>query len=539
MFKGNKKSFIISIALIGAIIFSAIAVLIVNLIENKNSEQAPIVEAAYDFANGALTSDDYVYYKISSLTALKNFQTSVNTNGLSFEGCIVQLDADIDCEGNSIGIGYGSYERTGTLAGLKGGYESDVTNFFKGTFDGKGYTIKNFALGIKLTCYLGSSATNDPDYYYRGLFLTTNGTLIENVKFSEIKYVFNSSDQGYWGLLENDNKTVMVGLILGEGTIQNCVMENISYDESEADYCLSYTGAFGINSNYNFLFDDVNTIKHTEILNCLLLNAPTLSSDVESFVFGGNPSKCVSYIDTTSCSDGVISIFTNSEKDSNSCYSAISTNFEGLNPSVYGGKRSSVSVNDYWYYVQEYRDWPMLRDFVDWTVYRFGTNPSAYGDVNYTILRIPSDASVSITESQLKVDTLIILGISIKATPTDTTLYRFKEWKVQGTAGVTYNAYFELVLYTVTFTKSPTNMSMTSGEETYTVNAKTKITASFDKSTNIITYTFGDNSVTYTIDSTYTLETYGTESNATEIEVRSNVTITPTAKLKTYTPSFG
>jgi len=132
------------------------------------SKEIPQAVTTYNFANGAITSDDYDTYTIGNLTALQNFATSVN-NGVDFYGTEIKLTADIDCGGASVSIGGG--ERN-SIDGVQG---SSTTYPFSGYFNGCGFTIKNVTYASYFSNKSGSTGggwiTIYTYHYYYGLFV--------------------------------------------------------------------------------------------------------------------------------------------------------------------------------------------------------------------------------------------------------------------------------------------------------------------------------------------------------------------------------
>lgn len=130
-------------------------------------------------------------YTINTAEGLRQFASMVNDEGNTFEGKTVKLGASIDLE----------YEKW-TPIGMN-------ETYFKGTFDGQGYSIKH--LKIKET---------DADMRYVGFFTAVESAVIKNLILAggEVSYVNEEATTNY-----------NVGALVGRGlglTMINCHNES-------------------------------------------------------------------------------------------------------------------------------------------------------------------------------------------------------------------------------------------------------------------------------------------------------------------------
>ena len=131
-------------------------------------------------------------YFISDMSALENFQRKVNSNDASFVNLYVMLSADLDMNDG--------YYATWTPIGQTGG------GYFKGTFDGHGYTISN--MKVDSTNKTGAN-------YATGFFGWLNGATVKNLNFDNATVIGNH----YVG--------VVAGYMEASGcTISNCNVTN-------------------------------------------------------------------------------------------------------------------------------------------------------------------------------------------------------------------------------------------------------------------------------------------------------------------------
>ena len=138
----NKGLKAILISLLIVFSTSCFSLLFVNAYKTFTKKE-PQAATTYNFASGAITKDSYDEYTIGNLTALQNFEKSVKI-GISFydytnkKPKTVKLTSDIDCQGESIGIGY--YDDSNSAYGVIFDY------IFQGNFNGQNFTIKNVSI---------------------------------------------------------------------------------------------------------------------------------------------------------------------------------------------------------------------------------------------------------------------------------------------------------------------------------------------------------------------------------------------------------
>ena len=175
---------------------------------------------------GALAADDVTV--ISSPDELIAFRNSVN-NGNDYEGSTVVLGDNIDLSLQDINwtpIG------TGTRSGS--GYTG---NAFKGTFDGRGFTISGLTIDATV------SGTNVDDAY--GLFGVIDGATVTDLTLANVHITVDRGEcvGGVVGLMVNDSTVSNIEMDVGSGitavrglggivgrmtisgTIENCVNE--------------------------------------------------------------------------------------------------------------------------------------------------------------------------------------------------------------------------------------------------------------------------------------------------------------------------
>jgi len=529
------------------------------------SKETPQAASTYDFASGAITKDNYDTYTIGNLTALQNFATSVN-NGVTFydeenEKCkTVKLTADIDCNNNSISIG-GGYLTASAKQTATGDWEPVIVSnlkYFAGKFDGNNKTVSNFKMGTEWYYHYKSPATSLGDYYYyyRGLFITSEEAVIKNTKFCNFEYVFDSSDEGdTW----SGDKAVYVALVCyGSCFIENCIVENVRFDETTADNCKAHCGAFALKKDSGCGI----TAGIPDVENCLLISC-TISSDVETFVFGGSPYECVSMVSSNTCSDGTFYVFTDEEISDYRCYYNKGDKFANLSSiSNIGGNSGSI-----WYYCgDEYKNgWPMLRSFIKFQTVRFPYSTNTVNE-NFTVdgknannISVPSDA-IAFTNDQI-VSTNVQFGwfdrvISV----TFSSCYSFKNWiyKYYDSGQYYLIPTFEIVNRIISF-KSCVNTSTTAldGYELIELNKNYNIGCgsyvyfqSISSSSYKVYFTDRDGikrGVVYTIsNSAYyisgnTLENYdGYKNNNGYLDIHEDISnITVVTSLKSYDITFG
>ena len=152
-------------------------------------------------------------YIVSTLDDLKLLRTEINDNNLDTTGIIVELGADIDFSTES------EWESIGTK-----------TNGFKGTFDGKGFKLKNLSLN-------GVSFVGIFDYADNAVFKNIN---IENINIvspigTNVGIICGTAINGFTAsnitannviINGNSNTGVILGLIYYEATMDNITISN-------------------------------------------------------------------------------------------------------------------------------------------------------------------------------------------------------------------------------------------------------------------------------------------------------------------------
>ena len=135
---------------------------------------------------------------VNSADQLAGLANLVNTGNKSLSGYTVTLNTDIDL-GNKPWTPIGNGSR-----GLEGG------SSFSGVFDGNGHTIRNI------------NVTEDRDNYGAGLFSVVNGGTVKNIT------VEGGSIKAF------DYGAAVVGIMLGESTVENCHARNVEISSGDA-----------------------------------------------------------------------------------------------------------------------------------------------------------------------------------------------------------------------------------------------------------------------------------------------------------------
>ena len=135
---------------------------------------------------------------VNSADQLAGLANLVNTGNKSLSGYTVTLNTDIDL-GNKPWTPIGNGSR-----GSEGG------SSFSGVFDGNGHTIRNI------------NVTEDRDNYGAGLFSVVKGGTVKNIT------VEGGSIKAF------DYGAAVVGIILGESTLENCHARNVEISSGDA-----------------------------------------------------------------------------------------------------------------------------------------------------------------------------------------------------------------------------------------------------------------------------------------------------------------
>ena len=153
-----------------------------------------VTEFTFTWSNNSVVEDSANLVTIGTKDELIAFQNDVNVNGNGYSGKTIKLTADID-------LGGMNWEPIGQTGG------NGVVTYFKGSFDGQGYTISNFVITPNATYGKGAN-------YASGLFgfVDAGDAVIKNLK------VNNANVTGHhW-------TAVICGYLTG--SIQNCHVTN-------------------------------------------------------------------------------------------------------------------------------------------------------------------------------------------------------------------------------------------------------------------------------------------------------------------------
>lgn len=424
MAKKGSKLISTLIAVLIAVAFLLSCFFVFGTFLNKDKK---IANADYNLVNRNIETAYYNHsvFTISAIDTFQYFAESVGA-GYSYEGKTVKLLCDIDCLGNTLGVGGGGSGQS-----------------FAGTFDGQGNTISNYEFSYGGEKKVGGDGTFSYDLCrYYGLFeRITDKATIKNLKVSDVANDFNCDDTTY--------KTIgaIVGVSDG-GKIDNCIVENITinFTDVEKESRVNLAGVFGggsatvtncfvrnITSGYRYyaigpaLRDGFKKFK----------NSYTTAVETEN-VYNTNPSTysnnfCDNAWYSADTKYGVVTrdCYTNGlwgvEKSTESynhnythCYS--STTDSGFADWVKNFKESGTYDDikkNYWYYNPFYNGgFPCLRMFISsWKSVTVKVNDNTQGYLKYNneeksqfIFSFPTDMTVPISSSndELSVSEFII-----------------------------------------------------------------------------------------------------------------------------------
>jgi len=287
--------------------------------------------------NSTGSSEDNPY----SITNYEQFYTYLTNDNSGY----FRLDADIDLSGHSYTP-----------------FFTSASNYFAGTFDGNGHSIKNFILG-------SATSNQTVSYANSGLFggVNAKGTVKNLTIEGAILNVYRSSST-YYGILagynagtienvtiKNSSLTVagstnaqyvggLVGQNQGTGTITNCHLENVHLNvTSKADLTVGGIVAFNAEKGTGAKY---NTISNNEFKGTITVNdtrTDTATRDYSVFV-GGIIGKNNSVVKNNDF-DGELTVKVAFSKMSSYKLDAYIGGLVGLNhkeseASVYGGKVS-------------------------------------------------------------------------------------------------------------------------------------------------------------------------------------------------------
>lgn len=179
--------------------------------------------AADSFVEGKGTEEEP--YVIKSAAELALLAKHVNAEKTKYSSAEYILGNDIDLAGHD-------WLPIGTILDNETDYRG-----FKGTFDGKGYSISNLTI-----------TSEQGNYYQYGLFGCNLGE-IKNIVLNDAKIVFDTDREG-WQSSNGMGSCIEVGAICGwnAGDVKNCKVNNVNIDVGSA---MTLTCGGGIGSvNY-------------------------------------------------------------------------------------------------------------------------------------------------------------------------------------------------------------------------------------------------------------------------------------------------
>ncbi len=209
-------------ALVSASVFAS-AHAISNLVTNP-LESGTVTSTS---SNSGFVQDGNNFY-IYDRAGLIEFRNQVN-EGQPFTGCTVTLMADIDLSDISSWIPIG-----GTV-------KDNVTNSFRGTFDGNGYMISNLNLN---NGFYGSSELSGVSYFAGlGFFGVTTNAIIQNLMLNNVNItnegnIFNTVD----------NLGSLIGAAMST-TVSSCMVYNVNVNIEGDGGQQGFGGLVGMASN--------------------------------------------------------------------------------------------------------------------------------------------------------------------------------------------------------------------------------------------------------------------------------------------------
>ena len=582
--KIKRKSVIITIImLIGIMVFSAFSLVVFNVLKSKKNEQYNLnVEAAYTFddSNGRIekTSDsryssNSVFY-ITTPTGLNEFSVSV-AYGCDFSGKNVYLSNDINMAG---------YNWQPIGASMDGDVLHETSEYFKGNFNGQGYTVSN----------LSTTINDSPrgSRFYLGFFTKLYGDLtVQNLKIKN--FTINlTEDHGYAHagsiagsteegsvqikncLIDNFKvNNVITGSYFGgvvgyihscETSIYNCAINNVTIDAAESSYVGGFVGKIYVYDSsqygnpiegkltmnncyiYNLSAKDATPIVFSPAGSVLGINSPYGGSTYDDQYYNYEITNCVArgcgtYAlnktnvgSLSACSN----IMTNVHKTANTT--------SGLDVSSVGG----TSGTSTWYYgANDYNGgYPYLRQFVPswYKVYfldkEFNRKVAREGNANGTIIdyiEIPTECSSSLPTGD-PVSTTAIMTICnriIYAPHSECcTTVSWRSLSNYFSGATTYQ--FALNYYSRTVTINLNNGENVSTINTLTVSCGLNLSLyyeSFSKSGAFKSCNFNGGTYVYTPPTGYYISNVDFTSGTA---IHADTTITITIARKTYSATF-
>lgn len=238
-----------------------------SLHQQINNEK---IEQEYKVAN-VITENTYV---VSNIDDLKSLRTEINDNNLDTTSMTVELASDIDFSSENEWVAIGTND-----------------NGFKGTFDGKGYTLKNLNLdGVEFEGIFSNtgastfknvnienfSISNSSSRFVGALVgISNNNINFESISLSNIN--INSSNYSIGGLIGfnpngkitnftdiiatniiiNGNSSQYVGGLIGHGTINSKNIEASVEIIAPSSYVGGIMGGDGSNMSQSLVFEDI------------------------------------------------------------------------------------------------------------------------------------------------------------------------------------------------------------------------------------------------------------------------------------------
>ena len=442
-------------------------------------------------------------FTIASYDALVLFADDVN-GGNNYAGKVVKLKSEINCGGKTVGIGSGETNISEEKEGC----------YFKGEFDGCGYTIRSVNYGSNYLNYGGGHSV-----YSYSLFTACGGT-IKNLRVANASCTLSESgrDKSRWagGIVGFSNNATITNCIVenfnvttsgsetekmgatgvfasGRAQVSNCYISNIKVNGN-----IALISGIGPRSNYGSLGSTIFSTENSKIQKCVVRHAT--KGDNVSYLYdyyfnGENVNVTVENCYSSNTGDSFVKLGTNLSQ---------------------GGSSSNA-----WYYISSYNyngGWPYLRTFISWQTIQFmeGSNCSP----SPSSVKIPTGIDASILDN-----TSSLSFYEQSVNPGVGECYTFTGWSYEDLPdGAQYDGVYHVETTRRTLNiqfKSATNITATCGADTslntdYNLGCGGYVYVTYGtrflkEGYQSITIYFTDmnnvrRSVTYTADSKYVIE---------------------------------
>jgi len=478
---------VITISLLAVLLLSSFSLLFINIFNTFKSNE-------HESPKAATVLDIYTYL------GWENFVASV-ADGNNYEGMVVNLWNDVNCQGKSLELGWYS----------TGGVELN-RRFFKGTFDGHGHTFYNIVNTFDPKIFSDYNLEFERNSY--GIFVSNEGT-IKNLKIKDYKCII---ENGF-------NSAVHVGVIAGynSGTISDCIVENVEFHSKRIAEFAKVGSLVGNNQG---------TLTRCLVTGSYKLRRENFSTGMYATYFSGKgeagnsiflasvdePGGYKTIYTPQECSSGLDSGKTNYGNVSDARKAFIGNS--DISKADVKYRTGGVDVATSWYCIDGYYSGsPVPRGAILWQSVEISSGTltiSIDGEVinDDVYLRIPDGLETNVFNSDKKHYTATFDFYNRKIVAAEATdCYAFNYWSYEpgysGNYGIPrYSAIIKNKAITIKF-NSNANATNTSNTNGYTVNCGTKIIV--EKTINKITFTFTTIdkkliTITYTANPTHYIE---------------------------------